>query len=160
VPARTNRVRPTLDALEARELCWAGFPGLPLGGLSPIVHLGPAKPPAPGPHVADATFTLHNSTAHAITVTVRWQGAATAEAYTLQPGESRPIWMREVERFSVQTALVRVDGGRQVFKVKAVLIADGPNGPVDFGPVYAIGPGPAGGVALHSTAGPGMGIRN
>jgi hypothetical protein len=163
VPTRTNRIRRTLDALEAREVCWAGFPGLPLGGLSPIVHLGPttppAKPPAPGPHVADAVFTLHNGTTHAITVSVRWAGAATAEAYTLQPGESRPVWVREVERFSVQTALVRVDGGRQVFKVKAVLTAESPNGPVGPGTVCTIGPGPAGGVALHSTAGPGTGVR-
>jgi hypothetical protein len=146
-----NRIRPSLDALEAREMCWAGFPGLPLGGLSPIVHLGPttplAKPPAPGLHVADAVFTLRNGTAHAVTVTVQWQGAATAEAYTLQPGESRPVWVHEIERFSIQTAVVRV--GTQVYRVKAALTADGPAGPVASGPVYTLQTGPAGHVALH-----------
>lgn len=156
MPTRPNRIRPTLDALEAREVCWAGLPGLPLGGLSPIVHLGPVAPPAHQLHVADSVFSLVNRTSHALHLRVHWQGATAAQSYVLMPGESRPIWIKEIERFpAARTAVIRIDGGAngvQVFRVKAALTADGPNGPVGHGPVYAFRPGPAGGVTLHPEA--------
>jgi hypothetical protein len=154
VRTRTNRLRPNLDALEAREVCWAA---VQFGALAPIVHLGPITPPAHQLHVADSVFTLANNTEHSLTFTVQWQGSSALESYTLMPGESRQNWVREVERFpAARTAVIRVDGmpgGRGEFRVTAALTADGPNGPVSSGPVYMFQPGPAGGVTLQPATG-------
>lgn len=153
MPTRTSRIRPRLDALEPREVCWSGLPGMPLGGLSPIVHLGPMTPPAHQLHIADSVFTLANQTGHSLSFTVRWQGSSAIESYTLMLGESRQIWVREVERFpAARTAVIRVDG-RQMFQVTAALSADDGNGPVSSGPVYTFQPGADGGVMFNRELG-------
>src|SRR5262249_39825222 len=109
MPTRTNHLRSNLDALEAREVCWTAGQ---LGSLSSIVHLGAITPPSPQLHVADSVFTLANQTEHSLTFTVQWQGSSAVESYTLMPGESRQIWVRDVERFPVaRTALIRMVGG-------------------------------------------------
>ena len=154
MPTRTNHLRSNLDALEAREVCWTG---VQLGSLSSIVHLGAITPPSPQLHVADSVFTLANQTEHSLTFTVQWQGSSAVESYTLMPGESRQIWVRDVERFPVaRTALIRMVGGvngGQVFRVTATHSAEGAIGPVNSGPVYTFQPGPAGGVTLQRATG-------
>ena len=82
MPSRaTNRIRPTLDALEAREVCTT------LLGLQNVVDLlsvvqvgdpGPALKPPHRPVMADSVLTLRNATTHALRFTVQWEGSATA----------------------------------------------------------------------------------
>jgi hypothetical protein len=149
----TNRIRPTLEALETREVYWVGLPGLPIGTLSPIVHLGPVAPsgpavtaepsikPASQLHVADSVITLRNATSHAHHFTVLWEGSTTAQTYTLLPGQARRIWVREVERFPVsRAATIRLNVGSDkaaplVFHVSAALSGAGPGGPIGQGAV-------------------------
>ena len=108
---RTNRIRFALDALEAREVCTTNLALNTVANLMAVVQMGQAGPvektPAPvsgkadtnpGLAVVDSVITLRNSTTHTLQLTVRWDGSAAAEAYTLLPGQTQRVWYREVER--------------------------------------------------------------
>jgi hypothetical protein len=145
VPSRaTNRIRPTLDALEAREVCAT------LLGLQNLVHVlsaaqvgdpGPALKPPHRPVMADSVLTLRNATTHALRFTVRWEGAAAAQTYTLLPGQAQRVWVRVTGSFPLdRPATIRVaafdQSGPHVFQVTAAPAAHGPTGPLGQGRIY------------------------
>ena len=145
MPSRaTNRIRPTLDALEAREVCAT------LLGLQNVVDLlsvvqvgrpGPALKPPHRPVMADSVLTLRNATTHALRLTVHWEGAATAQTYTLLPGQAQRVWIRVTGSFPLdRPATVTVaafdKSGPHVFQVTAAPAAHGPTGPLGQGRIY------------------------
>jgi hypothetical protein len=143
-----NRIRRTLDCLEAREV------------PATLVELG-NLPLVPGHHAtlptAYAAFTLTNNTDHALHFTVQWSIGSTAKAYTLQPGQSRELYVKEVERFMALTATVRVAGmtnaQAQSFEVRSAVVPYNPKGPQSTGPVYTFVAGDGTSVNLVPAAG-------
>lgn len=118
----TNRIRPTLEALEVREVYFAavalGIPvppvPVPLPPICPLVpagQLGPYKGgltkedviraatpnPAPQLNQVDSVFTLRNDTTTTIRFTVRWAGARDVTRYDLAPGQSQRVTFRQTE---------------------------------------------------------------
>ena len=154
----TNRIRPSLDALEVREVCFAGValgmmppvlgPLPPIGPIRPAVDVGALRPGAvtdpvvkgeltrPGPHLnrLDSVITLRNETATAIRFSVRWAGAAQATQYILAPGESQRVTFRQVEVFRANVSAVILyapDQGRAAVRKAQVVsgvAAVGPDG--------------------------------
>lgn len=144
-PRATNRIRPTLEALEAREVYFAGVAmGLPYpspapppaGPVTPAVQVGdwrvePAKDPGvrglaakPLPPVlyqVDSVITLRNDTAKTIRLSVRWAGSTEVARHTLAPGQVERVTFRQVEKVRPNlTAIIQYapEGGRMVRKVQ------------------------------------------
>ena len=153
----TNRLRSTLDVLEARDVPVTltevnaiadVLPAIPdpSCGLPTIVgagRLGPittAPKPAPVLQTADSVITLRNGTARALRFTVQWEGREAAETFVLRPGQVKQVRYQEVGVFPVgRPATVQVDAGRgrpiAVFQATAGLVPDGSAG---TGRVYTV----------------------
>jgi hypothetical protein len=117
-----NRIRTTLDALEAREVCFAGVSlGIPLpvmgpvppaAVVAPVVQVGPsgvgpskdlvghapAAKPAPRLSQVDSVITLRNDTATPIRFSVRWAGSTGVTWYALAPGQAERVTFRQAEK--------------------------------------------------------------
>jgi hypothetical protein len=149
-----NRIRPSLDALETREVCAAALSSA-FAGLGTMTHAAPIHA---GPKFAlpvwDSAFELTNETKQTLHLRVRWEASGTVQTYTLAPGQTEAIWIMQVERIPAnQFADVRVVNGPtsltgHVFRVKAAVVPAGSDGPQAPGPAYMIEPGAKGGISL------------
>lgn len=118
----TNRIRPTLEALEVREVYFAGValgipvppvmgPLPPICPFAPVGQLGPYKGgltkddvirpansnPAPQLNQVDSVITLRNDTAATVHLAVRWKGSTEVTRYALLPGQSERVTFRQTE---------------------------------------------------------------
>jgi hypothetical protein len=149
-----NRIRPTLDALETREVCAAMLSSV-FAGLGIVTHAGPihAGPKYAMPHW-DAVFELKNTTKQTLDLRVRWEASGAVQTYILAAGQTEEIWVREVGRIHPhEVADVRIlndpaPAAGQVFRVTAGLALAGADGPQAPGPAYVIEPNANGGVTL------------
>jgi len=172
----TNHIRPTLEALEVREVYFAGvalvipvtdvsLPKVAPLGLVGATQFQPPKIPiisgAVGKpniqlHQADSVITLRNETATTIRFSVRWTGSAVTTWYSLAPGQAQRVTFRQVELIRANlTAVIQFapdaggTGGRKVL-VTSGLEAVGPDGTSQGdGRVYSFRPAGSG-VALSA----------
>lgn len=175
----TNRIRTTLDALEAREVCFAGVSlGIPLpvmgplppaAVIAPVVQVGqmrvepakdlpvrgPVAKPIPVLNQVDSVITLRNETATTIRLSVRWAGSTEITRYTLAPGQAERVAFRQAEKVRLNlTAIIQYgpEPGRSVRKAQVAsgLAAVGADGTSQGdGQVYSFRP-TAGGIGLFS----------
>ena len=122
LPRATNRIRPTLEALEVREVYFAGVamglpypaagPELPVGPVTAVVQMidfrgapakdpvarGPAAKPSPCLNQVDSVITLRNDTATTLRLSIRWAGSAEVARCMLAPGQVERVTFRQVEQ--------------------------------------------------------------
>jgi hypothetical protein len=152
-----NRIRPTLEALEVREVYFAGVamglpypapvPALPAGPLTPVVQVcdfrveptkdpvarGPAAKPSPCLNQVDSVITLRNDTTTTIRLSVRWAGTTEVTRYTLAPGQVERVTFRQVEKVRPNlTAVIQYApegrGTARTVQVASGLAGVGPDG--------------------------------
>jgi hypothetical protein len=168
-----NRIRPTLEALEVREVYFAGIAlGIPISlhKVAPIgpfgmTHFEPHKAPVVSGadvkqiadlHQADSVITLRNETATTIRFRVQWPGSAETTWHFLSPGQAERVTFRQVELVRLNlTAIVQFAPEADGTGVHKVQVASGtePVGPGGTsegdGRVYVFRPDGSG-VALYS----------
>lgn len=146
-----NRIRPSLDALEAREVP----AGLLQSTWAAAAHVGQA---VAGPKIVllkyASAFTVVNETKQTLRFRVQWEGQGRAQAYELAPGQSKVVWTPEVGKWYPHREAVVAMGpgiGRlpvASFGVTSDMVPHTPHGPAQGGPAYVFQPAASGTIQL------------
>jgi len=147
-----NRIRPSLDALEAREVP----AGLFRSTWSGVAHVGPA---VAGPKIVllkyDSVFTLVNSTKQTLRFRVQWEGQGRAQAYELAPGQTKVVWLPEAGKwYPHRQAVITMSPGIgrlpvASFGASSDMAPHTPHGPAEGGPAYVFEPTANGTIQLN-----------